>query len=140
MDSPSELTKPPPQGAHILVAEDTPTILKLLGKVLTRAGYRVTLTKDGEEAIRAHAERSEEFDLLILDIMLPKRTGEEVLDAIRLSSPGVAALFTTGLGEEALSQELRDSQSIEIIQKPWNSKTMLEAVRIALGSDPTPNS
>ncbi|MFT5287343.1 MAG: DNA-binding response OmpR family regulator [Planctomycetota bacterium] len=132
MNRPSVPTNSPPNRAHVLVAEDTPTILRLLGKVLTRAGYRVTLTKDGEEAIRTHAEQPDDFDLLILDIMLPKRTGEEVLDAVRLTSPGIAALFTTGLGEEALSQELRNNGVIEIVQKPWNSVTILEAVKNAL--------
>ena len=119
----------PNESAHILVAEDSPAILRLLGKLLERAGYRITLVQDGEEAVREFAKHTDDFALLILDVMLPKLTGEEVLEAVRRYSPEMPILLTTGYGENSISQALRDSGTIKIILKPWSSATLLAAVR-----------
>ena len=73
----------------ILIAEDEPSILEALAFVLRRAGWTVQTVTDGEavmSAVRREAPR-----VLVLDIMLPKRSGFEVLRQIR-TSEGTAAL------------------------------------------------
>ena len=69
---------------HILVVEDEMDIQELLENFLIDAGYQVTLASDGVEGIAAF--RSGEFDLILLDIMLPKIDGYGVCEVIRQES------------------------------------------------------
>ena len=67
--------------AKILAADDSPIIRKLVGRVLTSAGHSVTTVEDGDEAI-AEAHRTE-YDLLILDLHMPRMNGLEALRRLR---------------------------------------------------------
>lgn len=70
-----------PEGAHILVVDDEKTITDLVGIYLEKEGYEVTLAYNGADAAKAILER--EFDLAILDVMLPDIDGFELLRTIR---------------------------------------------------------
>ena len=69
---------------RILVAEDEPAILDAVAYTLRGEGYDVETVEDGEQAL-AQAHR-DEFDLLILDLMLPKLSGTEILRRVRSTS------------------------------------------------------
>ena len=69
------------KGKKILIADDEPDILEVLQYNLVREGYEVTTAKDGEDAlIKAKATHP---DLIILDIMMPKKSGVEVCEILR---------------------------------------------------------
>lgn len=67
--------------ACILVVDDSPTALKAIGDALDGAGYRVVTARDGEEALTV-AQR-EHPDLIVLDIVLPKKNGYQVCRQLR---------------------------------------------------------
>ena len=75
-------TEPAPEGARILVVDDEKTITDLVGIYLEKEGYEVTLAYNGADAAKAILER--EFDLAILDVMLPDIDGFELLRTIRV--------------------------------------------------------
>src|SRR5437762_2931329 len=81
----------------ILVVDDDPTVRDVVRRYLERAGHRVLLAADGEQALRA-AERSEP-DLVVLDLMLPSMDGLEVCRRLRARS-AVPVVMLTALGEE----------------------------------------
>jgi CheY-like chemotaxis protein len=68
----------------ILVADDEPAIRELAGELLTPAGYNVMTARNGEEALRLVYK--EHPDLILLDLMLPKMTGFQVLQEVRKDS------------------------------------------------------
>ena len=70
-----------PEAAHILVVDDEPVILQVLSNNLTSAGYRVTLASNGSEALALAEEQA--FDLVVLDVMMPRMSGYEVCRALR---------------------------------------------------------
>src|SRR6476660_7748035 len=72
----------PSAKARILLAEDVNVIALTLSRVLEKAGYEVAVARDGEECLRMALESIP--DLILLDIMMPKLNGIEVLKAIRL--------------------------------------------------------
>ena len=75
------VTMPPPDlGVHILLVEDNPINQKLGRFMLTRAGYRVTVAKDGEEAVKCFSDSPGSFDLIFMDVQMPRMNG---LDATR---------------------------------------------------------
>ena len=71
---------------RILIVEDEPDIQELLSAYLQQAGYQTSLAGDGVEALELF--RSASFDLVLLDIMLPKIDGFGVCELIRQAVPG----------------------------------------------------
>jgi len=70
------------KGKKILIADDEPDILEIIQYNLAREGFQVSAAKDGDEAlVKAKAEHP---DLIILDIMMPKKNGVEVCQILRL--------------------------------------------------------
>src|SRR5436305_886299 len=82
---------------RILLVEDEPSIADFVQRGLDAAGYAVTSVGDGEQG-EAHA-LSGGFDLVILDIMLPGKSGLEVLDAVRARDPELPVILLTAKGE-----------------------------------------
>jgi DNA-binding response OmpR family regulator len=86
------------QALKILVAEDERPMARALELKLSKAGYQVKLAFDGEEALQA-LDR-EKFDLLLLDLMMPKKDGFVVLVAIREKAIGLPVIVSTNLSQE----------------------------------------
>ncbi len=84
--------------AHILVAEDEPAIAKALELKLTHAGYQVTLAPDGAAALAAIKDGS--FDMLLLDLIMPKTDGFGVLETLQGKKSKLPVIVLTNLGQE----------------------------------------
>jgi DNA-binding response OmpR family regulator len=84
---------------HILVVEDEPNLRKLLVGNLSFEGYTVEAVEDGEPALKAHQLRR--ADLIVLDLMLPKLDGFEVLRTLRSTGDEVPVLMLTARGSES---------------------------------------
>ena len=92
----------PPRGARILVVEDEDAVRRVAGALLHAAGYEVVEAVDGEEAVRRFAETPLAFDLVLLDLMLPRLSGKEVLRRVRALRPDVPVLLSSGNVHEGL--------------------------------------
>lgn len=83
---------------QILFLEDEPTIREVLAEYMKIQGYEVTEAGDGDEA--AALLESREFDMAVLDIMVPGKSGLEVLALIRERHPDMAVIMLTALEDE----------------------------------------
>lgn len=93
-------------GKKILLVEDDAFVRDLYNTVLTKAGYEIEIANDGEEAVGMAGYKI--YDLILLDIMLPKLTGMEVLKALRADgsrAKDTPVYLLTNLGEENIMQE-----------------------------------
>ena len=81
---------------NILVAEDDNNILKLMEIRLKHAGYDVFTAKDGEDALKKFEENH--IDLIIADVMMPKKDGLTLISEIRASGSSVPAIMVTARG------------------------------------------
>ena len=93
-------------GKRILLVEDDAFVRDLYQTVLTKAGYELEIANDGEEAVGMASYKI--YDLILLDIMLPKLTGIEVLKVLRESgsrAKDTPIYLLTNLGEESIIQE-----------------------------------
>jgi two-component system cell cycle sensor histidine kinase/response regulator CckA len=124
-----------PRGSErILVADDQPHVLAVLGRVLTNAGYTVVSVGNGAEGVAAASQ--EAFDLHILDAVMPVLSGREAFERIRATRPGARFLFTSGYGGDALPASFLRDLDIEMIAKPFDPDTLLRTVRMVLDAPP----
>ena len=114
---------------RVLIVEDDRHIIESLSFVLEREGYEVAAVFDGEAAIERLAAAPP--DLLILDLMLPKVTGFEVLKRIK-ADPGLKELPVIVLTAKGQQQDRRMAEEIGVegfMTKPFSNRAILDAVR-----------
>ena len=114
---------------HILIVEDDLDIQDLLRNFLQEVGYEITIASDGMEAIALFS--SAHFDLILLDIMLPKIDGFTVCELIRKQSQVPIIMLTALNGEEEQIRGL-DLQVDDYITKPFSMPILVR--KIALSS------
>ena len=107
---------------HILVIDDDPTVLDVVGRYLARAGYQVSVAHDGELGLKLAAARTP--DLVILDLMLPGRSGLEICAELRSRSP-VPVIMLTALGEEEDRVVGLELGADDYVTKPFSPRELV---------------
>ena len=121
--------------ASILIADDVPAVAESMQLALTRCGHACTLAGDGDAAMAAFADRS--FDLLVLDVWMPKRSGLEVLKQVRASQPNLPVILVSGGGAGATLEQATAVADLyradRMLYKPFEDEELIEAVAALLG-------
>ena len=106
----------------ILVAEDEAAVRNYREIVLESFGYTVISAEDGEEAIAKFLENREQISLLLLDMIMPKKNGKEVSEAIRKVKSQIKILFVSGYTLEIINSKELAEGGFDFIQKPYRQK------------------
>lgn len=122
---------------RILVAEDDASLAKFLRKGLETENYAVDCAADGEEA-QMLAERYD-FDLLVLDVNLPRRNGFEVLSRVRRLKPTLPVLLLTAQGRVEDRVRGLDLGADDYIVKPFSFSELCARIRALLRRGQRPN-
>ena len=129
-------TAPPAGGTEtILLAEDDPSLRKLTVYILEQAGYTLITANDGEEAVAKFKENKERIQLLLFDMIMPKKGGKEAFDEIRTTDPAVPVLFASGYSPDMLRQKSLIENGAAVVFKPLSPQKLLEKVREVLDRD-----
>lgn len=115
-----------PNGIKILCIEDEYFISELYGRALRRAGYDVTIFLSGQDGLKAAL--TNQYDVILLDLMIPGITGFEVLREIRKQKPDLKSkiLITTNLDQEDESkEELEKSADGYLIKAEFTPKQLV---------------
>lgn len=113
----------------ILIVEDDPSIQEILHDFIQEAGYDITLASDGVEALTKFSESH--FDLILLDIMLPKIDGYSVSEVIRKKSDIPIIMLTALDSEEAQIRGL-DLMVDDYITKPFSLPILIRKIAVLL--------
>ncbi len=118
----------------ILVADDEPNILQSVKLVLEEEGYQVVTAKDGEETLSLALK--ETLDLIILDIKMPKISGQEVYRLLKENekSQHIPVMILTAIGEEIPQREGWKLNCVDYITKPFSPYAIVERVNKILGN------
>ncbi|MDY7041727.1 MAG: PAS domain S-box protein, partial [Chloroflexota bacterium] len=116
----------------ILVVDDEETILAMVNRLLSNAGYTVVLAESGVEAVELYRERGHEIDLVILDMIMPEMGGRETYERLREIDPGVRVLLSSGYSQNGQAQEIINAGVQGFLQKPFDLSRILNKVRKAL--------
>jgi PAS domain S-box-containing protein len=113
----------------ILIAEDDSEVRKLTKNLLEEFGYSIIEAKDGEDAIVKFMKNKRRVDLIILDVVMPKKNGKEVYEEIKKNVPYVKALFTSGYTADVIHKKGVLDEKLNFISKPVSPKELLKKVR-----------
>ncbi len=123
--------------AHkILIADDEPNILLSLEYLMKREGFDVTVARDGQEAIDAIV--SGHPDLVLLDVMMPKKSGLEVCQEVRANADlqDILILMLTAKGRDTDIAKGTAMGANAYVTKPFSTKELVLKVRAMLESGP----
>src|SRR5215207_2412470 len=116
------------KGYKVLIADDEPDILEILKYNLAGEGYEVITAKDGDEALEK--SRRNQPDLIVLDVMMPKKTGVEVCQILR-SQPNfkeTLIIFLTAVSDEGTQIKGLETGADDYVNKPVSPKVFLSRV------------
>jgi hypothetical protein len=116
----------------ILIAEDHEGIREMAHAVLKGKGYDILLAHDGEEALEFFTAHRERVSLVLLDVIMPRRSGPEVFAAIKALKPGISVIFATGYSNEMATLAEIVARGIAVLRKPYSPSTLCRVVREVL--------
>ncbi|PRD63993.1 response regulator transcription factor [Malikia granosa] len=120
--------------AKILIADDEPNILLSLEFLMQREGYQVLVARDGQQALDAILQQRP--DLVLLDVMMPKKSGFDVLQAVREHDElaGLRILMLTAKGRDTDMAKGLALGADDYMTKPFSTRELVEKVRALLGA------
>jgi len=119
----------------ILLAEDNEVVRKLTVAVLEDFGYTVITAVDGEDAVARYREHGDSIQLLLFDLIMPKKNGKEAYDEIRKIRPDLKIIFSSGYSADIVRDKASIGSEVSIIFKPVSPVELLKKVRSVLDKD-----
>jgi len=116
------------KGMKILVADDEPDIVEIIQYNLVKEGYHVVTAKDGDDALSK--ARTARPDMILLDIMMPKKSGVEVCEILRSQSSfkDTLIVFLTALNDEGSHIKGLETGADDYVAKPVSPKVLVSRV------------
>ena len=100
--------------------------------MLIQSGYNVIEAVDGEDAVRKFRENKDEIQLLIFDVIMPKKNGKQAYEEILKLRPDIKAIFISGYATEVISKHGIIEDDLHFISKPLSPSELLRKVREVL--------
>ena len=122
---------------RILVIDDDPRIRAFTSTCLGGLGYEVKTCLNGLEAIKLFEDGATDFDLVILDLVMPKVSGSETFKRLRKLAPGLKVLLISGFTEEHAASLLMQEGALRFLSKPFRVVELSEAVAFCIESTRT---
>jgi DNA-binding NtrC family response regulator len=114
------------------VVEDEDAVREFIRLVLVQAGYTASLASDGEEAWDIFQRQPHRFDLVISDVLMPRRNGPELAALIHSLRPTLPILFVSGYTGSAAGKLQHIPFRELLLEKPFSIDKLLQTVRQAL--------
>jgi CheY-like chemotaxis protein len=119
---------------RILVVDDEPLIREMAREILEASGYEVTEAADGQSGLETFLEARGGFDLVILDLVMPRLHGFQVMDRIQRVMPSARILLSSGFSPDSRPELTRPTATTAFLAKPYRSRDLLDQVRRLLES------
>ncbi|MEZ4222949.1 MAG: response regulator [Polyangiaceae bacterium] len=112
----------------VLLVDDDDPVRRAARRILVRAGYRVLEAHDADEAtatFRAHPDVA----LLVTDLMMPGKSGEELARELRETSPELPVIYVSGFSTQSVIDEVDELELAAVLAKPYHAHNLLTVVR-----------
>ncbi len=130
VEQPSDRLRPymPKGSGTILLVEDDNDVRSIIRTFLTEHGYTVCEARDGEEALRTFTGHKDGIDLVISDVIMPKKHGKDLFDEIQKLRPDMKFLFMSGYSADIISAKGILDEGTKFIQKPIDPGDLLRTI------------
>jgi two-component system, cell cycle sensor histidine kinase and response regulator CckA len=125
-------------GETILLAEDEDGVRAAARRILAAQGYTVLEAFDGAEALELAAGHGGAIDLLVTDIVMPRKTGPQVAAVLQAQRPELKVLYVSGYADEAIVPLALAGSDTAFVQKPFTRERLAAAVRELLDRESEP--
>jgi CheY-like chemotaxis protein len=115
-------------GEMILFAEDEAQQLKYMRRLLEREGYRVLGAQDGLEAVALYRRHSNDIDLVVLDLRLPKLSGWDALQEMKKEDPQLKALVASAYVTPEVKSAIERGELLGLFVKPYSVDLFLARI------------
>ncbi|MCK6488361.1 MAG: PAS domain S-box protein [Planctomycetes bacterium] len=116
----------------ILVVDDEPPALAVVGDLLQAMGYEVLACGDPAEALALYRGRWRDVGLVILDMVMPRMGGRDLFLAMRAVNPGIRAVLSSGFSLDGEAQAILDAGVRAFVQKPFDRATLAHTLEVAI--------
>ena len=125
-----------PQGkGRVLVVDDEPAIRALVAKIVERAGFKVDIAADGEEAVRKIEQA--DYAVIVLDLMMPAMSGYEFVEYLQQrGGKRPSVIVITAAAEASLTRQLDPAVVHSIVRKPFDINVLADLVTAAASAQP----
>ncbi len=131
---PAETDAAPWQGVGtILVVDDEPVVRDVATQILASLGFRVIAAVDGQEGVEMFGQCRDEIVLVLLDMTMPRLSGEQAYEKIRQMRPDIPVLLSSGYNEQDTVRRFTAEGLAGFIQKPYQPKDLIAKIREVLG-------
>jgi len=109
---------------------------KTAKNILEKLGYQVIVAEDGDEGVKAFAERSAEIKAVLLDMSMPKLSGKDAYVEMKKFDPNIKALLVSGFKKDERIQAALDLGINGFVQKPYTMQVLAQEVKKLVGDAP----
>lgn len=119
-------------GETILLAEDNEALRETMVMILQEFGYDVITAVDGDDAVKKFQEHKDGLQLLLFDLIMPKKNGKEAFDEIAKLDPNIAVIFLSGYASDEVRRRLAIENDAFVLSKPVLPSVLLQEVQSIL--------
>ena len=130
---PLEVEAPSRFAGRVLVVDDEPVIMETTAAILVSLGLTVVTASDGQEAVEKFEADTNGFDLVLMDLTMPRMNGHEALNRMRALRADVPILLCSGFSEQEMLPELQELGATGFLQKPFILSELKNAIHARLG-------
>lgn len=116
----------------LLVVDDEPVIRQIAGSIMEQCGYEVIFAENGSQGIEIFKERHREIRMVLLDMLMPQKSGKETIIELKKIDPQVKVLLTSGFRKDSRVEEVLQLGGHHFIQKPYTMRSLALAIRQVL--------
>lgn len=129
--------QPVPGGTEtLLLVEDEEQVRLIIRQALEKQGYKVLSAANGEEALQLAEDQATEISLLLTDVVMPQMSGRELAERLLTMRPQLGVLYMSGYTDDAIVRHGLLEDTLNFIQKPFDSGSVARKVREVLDSGP----
>ncbi|MEP6659791.1 MAG: PAS domain S-box protein [Acidimicrobiales bacterium] len=120
----------------ILLVEDEEMVREPTRRMLIRHGYAVLAAADADEALETAHRYGGSIDVLLTDVVMPRRSGKELAFELAKSRPTTRVLFMSGYSQDVIVHQGELEEGVKLIEKPFQAESLLRMLRDVLDGDP----
>ena len=114
---------------YVLIIDDEEIARSVAKRTLEKFGFKVLTAKDGQEGVNVFRKHAEKIDGVLLDMTMPKMSGEEALGEMRRTDPQVRVILSSGYNQRKAIARFAGQGLAGFIQKPYKPRLLVEKLK-----------